>query len=189
MDTARSDGIFDQELVGILYEHWKLLIIVPVVAAAIGYLIAAFVPVQYASQTFLRINPQMARDYSALLKSPAIAETILAQYPETGATPEAKARYMNTHLFFKDQEPHTAKAAVRLYRIDAYHRDPGTATHILLRSIKALSLDPVIATQPHEPQEPAWPNKRGFALLSGLISIPVSFALLILFRFYRAGTV
>jgi hypothetical protein len=132
-----GEGLFSQELVMAVAHHYRLLLIGPILVALVAYAIASVVPGKYISTAYLRIDRAMARSLEAIMTSPAEADKVLANYPETGSTSEARVRYLSDNLWLTDIEPLGDRQTVRLFRLDIAHWDSQTAQTINSRLVEA----------------------------------------------------
>jgi hypothetical protein len=73
----------------------------------------------------------------ALVASPATGDKVLAKYPETGSTPEARVRFIKEHFVLTDIEPLSDRTSVRLFRLELAHSDPAVAQAISTALIDA----------------------------------------------------
>jgi hypothetical protein len=92
-------AIFNQELVGIFASHYKLFILVPLLAALIVYAIGSLGPDRYVSSTYIKIDKATAK----------AADVLMA----------------GENFRLNDTDPQIADP--HLYRLDVEHRSPQEA--------------------------------------------------------------
>lgn len=136
-DQNGKEKIFSQELVLAVIDHLPLLIIGPLVAALVGYVLASHSPSQYRSSALLRIDRSAARSLEAFVTTPPVANQILTKYDDGGKTPETRATFLSQHFRVADPEPTSERPGDRLYRLDLEASSPQNAQSIATDLIQA----------------------------------------------------
>jgi hypothetical protein len=130
LPEPKSENIFSQELVFAIVEHFRLLLLGPLLVALVVYGIVAIMPLEYTSIAYLNLDGATAKSAEALINSSILAEKVLAKYPSTGKTPEAQLRYLRRNLHLVDLEPTSDRISVRMFRLELSDQDPRVAQSI-----------------------------------------------------------
>jgi uncharacterized protein involved in exopolysaccharide biosynthesis len=124
-----------QEFVATVRKYWLLLVIIPVIAGALAYLVTSTLPGKYTSIAYLRIDRATERSAEALMTSPEIADKVLADDATAGATTEARISFLSESMKLKDTNPRGDERVPRIYRLTVTHTDAKRAQQIAVKLI------------------------------------------------------
>lgn len=136
-DKHRPEQAFNQELVSLIAQHIRLLLLGPLIVGLVAYGIAALMPKEYTSTAYLRLDGPTTRSAQTLMHSSQIAERALSKYPAAGKTPEARQRFLNRNLHVVDTSPDTDAKVARYVRVELSASEPHTAQSIASALIDA----------------------------------------------------
>ena len=136
LDHWGNGRIIVQELIFTISDYWRVLVIVPIIAGALGYLGASIIPGKYTSIAYLRIDRTTAQAAEALMTSPDVAEKVLAD-AAADSTPEARIAFLSQGMSLTDTDPRGDPKAKRIYRLNVTHTDAKQAQQIATRLINA----------------------------------------------------
>lgn len=115
-----SEPVFRPELLSLLFRNYRLMVIVPVLIGLGVFLFTKNTPRDYLSVAYLRLDADTARSALALMHSSPVAEKVLTKFPAAGETPEARRRFVDSHVTL-------VLVAPNLYRLGVSYRDPKDA--------------------------------------------------------------
>ncbi|HEV7877797.1 hypothetical protein [Bradyrhizobium sp.] len=131
------------ELVGVILDNLKLLVVGPVIAALVAFAAASVLPKWYTSVAYLAVDETGARVADARMRSVPVLDKVLAEFHAPGDTLEARRRYLDRNLRMVVAAGETQKTS-GLFRLEYSDRDPRLA-----KKVTSLFIDAWLAsTQP-----------------------------------------
>jgi len=106
--------------------HWKLISFVTVLAGALTYTAFVLQP-RYTSTALLSIDEANERIAESIMRSTAMTESVLAKFPDVGATSEQRKRYLQKNLRIAAA---MSGRTTTLYEMQVTHGDPAVAKQI-----------------------------------------------------------
>jgi hypothetical protein len=114
-ERASSSPFFRADNVYFLLDHYRLLLIVPALVGLIAFFSAVRSP-EYLSLAYLNIDTDTSRAVVALMHSSPITDSVFPHFPGTGETPEARRRFVDSHVTLIPLAPN-------LFRFGVSYRD------------------------------------------------------------------
>jgi hypothetical protein len=112
-EPGRID-LFDVILV--MARNLKLLVVAPIVAGALAFGVASFLPKTYTSVATLKLDDAGARTADAYVRSPVVLDVVLKAFPDLpGATPEERRRHLNETIRWEVASGESRRTAAIFY--------------------------------------------------------------------------
>jgi hypothetical protein len=118
-EPASSSPFFQADNIYFLLDHYRLLLIVPALVGLISFFGAIKTP-EYLSLSYLSIDAETSRTAIALMHSAPVTGKVFPHFAETGDTPEARRRFVDSHVTLVPLTPN-------LFRFGVSYRDPKSA--------------------------------------------------------------
>jgi hypothetical protein len=117
------------ELIAVLAENYKWLLIGPLLAGVLAFGIISLLPKWYTSVAYLRINDTAARSADAVMRSSPVLDKVLAAFQVPGDNVEARRQYLDTKRRIV-VAPNEIQNSAGLFRLEVLSKDPRAAQGI-----------------------------------------------------------
>jgi hypothetical protein len=125
--TTGASGF--RELIVVISDNLKLLVLGPVVAALVAFAVTSVLPKWYTSAAYLAVDETGARVADARMRSVPILDKVLAEFHAPGDTLEARRRFLDRNLRMVVAAGETQKTS-SLFRLEYSDKDPPVAQKV-----------------------------------------------------------
>ncbi len=124
------------ELVVVIMDNLKLLLLGPIVAALVAFAIASVLPKWYTSVAYLALDETGARVADARMRSAPVLDKVLSEFHAPRDTLEARRRFLEHNLRMVVAAGETQKTS-GLFRLEYSDSDPHVAQKVVALFIEA----------------------------------------------------
>lgn len=117
------------ELIVVVVNNLKLLVLVPLIAALVAFGIASALPKWYTSAAYLALDETGARVADARMRSAPVLDKVLSEFHAPRDTLEARRRFLDRNLRMVVAAGETQKTS-GLFRLEYSDTDPRTAQKV-----------------------------------------------------------